>query len=187
VRDKIRDDKDNDENQRNASALDQRGRRGPGARLNWHHLRTRQARSPRDWRPWARDLTKDLGAIAAWNAKAVVTLIEPHEFFCSPYPVSVPRFSVVAWNGCICRPAHSKRLRQRLDAGENIVVHCRGGLGRAGMVSARLLVESGIEPEAAMERVRAARPGAIETPRQEEWVRSGSPRSSKPRHERFQP
>jgi ADP-ribosyl-[dinitrogen reductase] hydrolase len=74
-------------------------------------------------------------------------------------------------------PAHSKRLRQRLDEGENIVVHCRGGLGRAGMISARLLVESGVEPNAAMERVRAARPGAIETPQQEEWVRSGSPRS----------
>jgi len=73
--------------------------------------------------------------------------------------------------------AYSERLRQRLSAGENILVHCRGGLGRAGMVSARLLVESGVEPEAAIERVRAARPGAIETPRQEEWVRSGSPRS----------
>jgi protein-tyrosine phosphatase len=52
-------------------------------------------------------------------------------------------------------------------------MHCRGGLGRAGMISARLLVESGVEPTAAMERVRAARPGAIETPRQEEWVRTG--------------
>ena len=30
--------------------------------------------------PWGRDLTKDLDAIAAWNAKAVVTLIEPYEF-----------------------------------------------------------------------------------------------------------
>ena len=70
-------------------------------------------------------------------------------------------------------PAHSKRLRGRLDAGENIVVHCRGGLGRAGMISARLLVESGVEPEAAITRVRAARPGAIETRPQEEWVRGG--------------
>ncbi len=60
-------------------------------------------------------------------------------------------------------PAHCKRPRGRLDAGENIVVHCRGGLGRAGMISARLLVESGVEPEAAITRVRAARPGAIDT------------------------
>jgi hypothetical protein len=29
--------------------------------------------------PWARDLTVDLDAIAAWNAKVIVTLIEPHE------------------------------------------------------------------------------------------------------------
>ena len=142
--------------------------------------------------PWARDLTKDLDAIAAWNAKAVVTLIEPHEFLLLAIPdlgAEVQRRDM-GWLHLPIRdvgtpgpefeehwPAHSKRLRQRLDADENIVVHCRGGLGRAGMVSARLLVESGVEPEAAIERVRAARPGAIETPRQEEWVRSGSPRS----------
>ena len=40
-------------------------------------------------------------------------------------------------------PAHSNRLRQRLDVGENIVADCRGLLGRAGMISARLLVEFG--------------------------------------------
>jgi protein-tyrosine phosphatase len=142
--------------------------------------------------PWARDLTKDLDAIAAWNAKAVVTLIEPHEFrllAIADLGAEVQRRGM-EWLHLAIRdvstlgsefeerwPADSKRLRRRLDAGENIVVHCRGGLGRAGMISARLLVESGIEPEAAIDRVRAARPGAIETPQQEEWVRSGSPRS----------
>ena len=30
--------------------------------------------------PWARDLANDLDAIAAWNAKTIVSLIEPHEF-----------------------------------------------------------------------------------------------------------
>jgi hypothetical protein len=46
------------------------------------------------------------------------------------------------------------------------------------MISARLLVESGVEPETAIERVRAARPGAIETPQQVEWVSKG-PRSGR--------
>jgi hypothetical protein len=41
------------------------------------------------------------------------------------------------------------------------------------MVSARLLVESGVEPEIAIWRVRAVRPGAIETSAQERWVRTG--------------
>jgi protein-tyrosine phosphatase len=138
--------------------------------------------------PWARDLAKDLDAIEAWNAKAVVTLIETHEFRLLAIPdlgAEVQRRGM-EWLHLPIRdvstpgpefeeqwPAHSKRLRGRLDAGENIVVHCRGGLGRAGMISARLLVESGVEPEAAITRVRAARPGAIETRPQEEWVRGG--------------
>ena len=41
--------------------------------------------------------------------------------------------------------------------------HCKGGLGRAGMISARLLVELGTEPEKAIRMVRRARSGAIET------------------------
>ena len=41
------------------------------------------------------------------------------------------------------------------------------------MIAARLLVETGVDPEAAMERVRSVRPGAIETDEQEEWVRTG--------------
>ena len=51
-----------------------------------------------------------------------------------------------------------------------MLVHCRGGLGRAGTIAARLLIELGIEPATAIERVRAVRPGAIETRAQEEYV-----------------
>lgn len=58
-------------------------------------------------------------------------------------------------------------LRQRLRAGEGVVVHCRGGLGRTGLVAARLLIELGEAPSSALRRVREARPGAVETPAQE--------------------
>ena len=54
-------------------------------------------------------------------------------------------------------------LRGRLD----VLVHCRGGLGRAGTIAARLLVELGMEPKKAIVNVRAARPGAIETTEQQ--------------------
>ena len=70
-------------------------------------------------------------------------------------------------------PAVSRGLRTRLEAGENILVHCRGGLGRAGMTADRLLVESSVDPEVATARVRAVRPEAIETRPQEHWVRTG--------------
>jgi hypothetical protein len=58
--------------------------------------------------------------------------------------------------------------------GENILIHCKGGLGRAGMISGRLLVELGESPYEAIAKVRAARPGAIDTAAQENWVKSGS-------------
>ena len=140
---------------------------------------------------WARDLGADLDAIVAWGASTLVTLIEPHEFDLLAIPrlgeearrrgldwlhlpirdVSTPgRAFEMAW------PGHSANLRKRLAAGESVVVHCRGGLGRAGMIAARLLTEAGVDPEEAMGRVRAVRTGAIETRAQENWVRTG-PRS----------
>ena len=46
-------------------------------------------------------------------------------------------------------------LLARLRDGESIVLHCKGGLGRTGMVAARLLVELGCMPEEAIVAVRS--------------------------------
>ncbi len=50
-----------------------------------------------------------------------------------------------------------------LGAGRCVAVHCGGGLGRTGTLLACYLVYRGLSPEAALERVRAARPGSVET------------------------
>lgn len=63
-----------------------------------------------------------------------------------------------------------EKLRSILRSGSDVVVHCRGGLGRAGTIAARLLIELGSEPETAMASVRAVRPGAIENDEQEMYV-----------------
>jgi len=42
---------------------------------------------------------------------------------------------------------------------------------RAGTIAARLLIELGMEPTKAIERVRAVRPGAIQTNDQEKFVK----------------
>ena len=63
-------------------------------------------------------------------------------------------------------------LRAILRAGFNVLVHCKGGLGRAGTIASRLLIELGIDPHAAVAAVRAPRLGAIETPAQFAYVRS---------------
>lgn len=68
------------------------------------------------------------------------------------------------------REVVGEELRQILREDGRIVLHCRGGLGRTGTIAARLLVEFGMDPREAIRRVRAARSGAIQTRKQEDYV-----------------
>ncbi|MCJ2089752.1 ADP-ribosylglycohydrolase family protein [Methylobacterium sp. E-005] len=138
-----------------------------------------------------RDLAADLDTVAAWGAAAVVTLMEGDEL--ARYRITgigdEVRARFMEWHHLPIRdfhtpdatfeatwPLYSARLRSLVAAGNRVLVHCRGGLGRAGMVAARLLVEMGTDPETAIAAVRRARdPKAIETSDQEAWVREGRP------------
>ena len=66
--------------------------------------------------------------------------------------------------------AVSEQARGVLEAGGKVFVHCKAGLGRSGMVAMRLMVETGEAPDAALTRLRAVRPGAVETDAQEKWA-----------------
>jgi len=139
---------------------------------------------------WKRDLKVDIKALAQWNAAAVLTLLEPHEIealqvtdlgeevrqrqmiwrHAPIQDVSVPSAGFeTKWQTL------GPELRELLSNGFNVLVHCKGGLGRAGMIAARLLVESGWEKQAAILAVRSVRRGAIETREQEDHVRQFKP------------
>jgi predicted protein tyrosine phosphatase len=64
-----------------------------------------------------------------------------------------------------------------LRAGDTVVVHCRGGLGRSGTIAACCLVATGRRSREAIAMVRAARPGAVEVPSQVEFVARFADRS----------
>lgn len=127
---------------------------------------------------WARNLDIDLDIIKDWGASLVLTLLETTEMVALKVPtigeeiqhrgmtwvhLPIADYSVpddeFEQNWLI----YGKDIRHRLCQGEKILIHCKGGLGRAGMIAARLLVELGTEPEKAIRMVRRVRFGAIET------------------------
>jgi ADP-ribosylglycohydrolase len=139
---------------------------------------------------WDRDLDLDLKAVHAWGACAVVSLMEASEFqrFGVPGLGEAVEHLGMEWHhlpiidGDVPRAPFARRwgysglrLRAHLAAGRRILLHCRGGLGRTGMIAASLLVEGGIAPEQAILNVRAARPHTIETTAQEDFVRATQP------------
>lgn len=62
-------------------------------------------------------------------------------------------------------------LAERLAAGEQIGVHCRGCIGRSTVLAASVLIQVGIEPEIALVAIEQARGCAVpDTPVQERWI-----------------
>lgn len=135
---------------------------------------------------WDRDLKLDVQAIEQWNAAAVVTLVEAHELDSlgvAELGKTVADRHMVWYHlpiqdvGTPGEPFEAEwqtvgeHLRAILRDGFNVLVHCKGGLGRAGLVSARLLIELGWGPDKAVAAVREMRPGAIETSGQLAYVK----------------
>ena len=134
---------------------------------------------------WDRDLGIDLDAVKGWGADTVLSLIEDHEF----EMLGVPELGEavmacgIEWFHFPIRDldtptdeamgtwaAISAQLHATLERGGRVLVHCRGGLGRAGTIAALLLIERGWSAPQAISDVRAVRPGAIETEEQERWL-----------------
>ena len=136
---------------------------------------------------WDRDLDTDLDTIEYWGAVAVVSLVETQEMKSlgvtslgdgvtsrnmSWYHLPIP--DVTAPNSDFEKLwlIAGAELRDLLRAGFDVLVHCKGGLGRAGTIVARLLIELGWSSTEAIAEVRRVRPGAIETSDQERHLQA---------------
>jgi ADP-ribosyl-[dinitrogen reductase] hydrolase len=174
----------------NELALPNGGRLGlgccPGCRLNPSPLSVvRQPGSIKD----------DLKLIAAWKPHAVLSLMEGEELANAGAPAELlaaelashgvdwlhlpicdlgapdERFETV-WVGLW------PRLDRAFRQGGRVFIHCYAGLGRTGTVAALILMQYGLSARDALQQVRAARPGSVQSMEQEHYLSTiGQPRS----------
>ena len=121
--------------------------------------------------PWERDLRADLGRLVEHHgARLLVSLVEDHELVslhipdlvaaCQQAALEVIRFPIVDGSvphdlGAVQQLVETITLRVR--GGSTVVVHCRGGLGRAGTIGGCSLAGLGKTPEQIFTMLFAAR------------------------------
>ena len=134
-------------------------------------------------------VTSDLHVIRQWGADAILSLVEEEELKhlqvpdlgdaiqragLTWYHFPVPDFGVPDPRSMKRWEQMSAQFHRLLDRGEKLLIHCRGGLGRSGTIAALFLIERGESWQRAMEIVRRARLGAIETPSQENFLKAAA-------------
>lgn len=117
----------------------------------------------------------DLQALRALGVTRVVTLEERVPFAAGELAVAElvgTHFPIVDMQAPTLEAAqaHCQEVHALLEAGEVIALHCLAGLGRTGTMLAAQLIFEGVEAVEAVDRVRAARPRAIQSAAQERFL-----------------
>ncbi|MCP4334765.1 MAG: tyrosine protein phosphatase [Gammaproteobacteria bacterium] len=130
------------------------------------------------------DAASAIASLAHAGIRQVVSLLEPAEaaalglegeaqlvaaesmtFVSFPIPDMGLPASVYAFAGL------ARELYRQVTAGDNTLLHCRGGVGRSGLLAAAVLLHCGMDPHQACERVTHLRGLRVpETPEQGVWL-----------------
>ena len=135
---------------------------------------------------WDRDLELDLTVIKRdFDPTAILTLMTDDELSANKVPslgqavldhgiewLHIPIQDMTAPDESFdsAWPEIAPTILSMIEQGDNVLIHCRGGLGRSGTLAALLLIEFGVPNRQAIAQVRTERPGAIDIAEQEEYV-----------------
>lgn len=133
---------------------------------------------------WQRDLRLDLTRLReVFSTDILVSLIEDEEFEwlnINNLPKMAEEFGIRFWHFPIVDDSVPsdmddamklvEKMIKAISENKTVVVHCRGGLGRAGTIAACVLVALGISPEEAISIVRQTRSRAIRKQVQEDFL-----------------
>lgn len=141
----------------------------PGRRKNVHY----------------RDLEMDINVMKQNKVEVVITLVRMEELKTMGMPDYIERLKE---HGFLVHhaPIRDKWIPKSMDflhetvdvllehikSGRNIVVHCNGGKGRAGLVVASTLITLGIQASQSIDAVRSVRKGALYNPIQLVYLRA---------------
>lgn len=129
------------------------------------------------------DYAGDLARLRSWSPDIVVTMVEMQEldtkgaarFGADVGPALWLHFPVVDYQvpdaGQVdVWAAIEAQILAILAGGGRVLVHCMGGCGRSGMAVLRVMMAAGETSDAALDRLRAVRPCAVETEAQMKWA-----------------
>ncbi len=141
--------------------------------------------------PWARDLDQDLNRLSDdYRVDMLVTLLERGQYMADELAaLEIPDLLVRAqaldlethWaplpDANVPVPIDQlvtlvERILTLVRDGQRVVIHCRDGLGRTGLVSAACLTALGASVNEALSVVRSVRPGTLETAAQHQCLRA---------------
>jgi atypical dual specificity phosphatase len=134
-----------------------------------------------DWLPGGRVLAcaypRGEAALAALAMQGISVVINLHERAHAPARLArhgLAEVHIPVRDFTAPAPAVLERgvvaIQAALAAHQRVAVHCGAGLGRTGTLLACYLVAEGLSADAAIARMRALRPGSVETREQEAAV-----------------
>ncbi len=122
-----------------------------------------------NWKPAAIISLTEKKEMEDLGASDFISLIEKEKLPWLHFPIK--DFGIVDKQQEVFWEPISKNIHQKINNGERILVHCRGGCGRTGMIVLRIMIEFGEDPHEALDRLRKIRPCAVETEDQENWAK----------------